>query len=68
VFLLFFQKRFGDEQWKSRVHVPGLFEPAVQRLLDVLPQSPTVGAHHHAAAHRGVICQFGALDDLVVPF
>ena len=68
VFLLFFQEGHRDEEREGRVDVPGLLEAPVEGLLDVFPQRPAVRAHDHAAAHRGVIGQLGAQDDLVVPF
>ena len=40
--------------------MPGSFEAPVEGLLDVFPQRPAVRAHDHAAAHRGIIGQFGA--------
>src|SRR2546422_7193893 len=58
----------GNEQRKSYVLVPRGFEAPVERLLDVFPQRPAVGAHDHAAAHWGVIRQLGAKHQLVVPF
>ena len=48
--------------------MPGLLEAAVESLLDILPQRPAVRTNDHAAPHRGIIGQLGALDDLVVPF
>ena len=68
VFLLFFEEGHGDEQREGGVDVAGLLEAPVERLLDVFPQRPAIGAHDHAAAHRGIIGHLGFQHDLVVPF
>src|SRR5579864_1130614 len=65
--LLFIDEAPGNKQRERHVLVPGRLEPAVQRLLHVLPQRPTVGAHNHAAAHRSVVGQLRLQDQLVVP-
>ncbi len=65
--LLFFDEALGDEQRKRYVLVAGGFEAAIQRLLNVLPQRPTVRPHNHAAAHRCVVGQLRLQHQLVVP-
>ena len=56
-----------NQQRKGRVHVAGGLEAAVERRGNVFPERPAVGPHDHAAAHRRVIRQFRAQNQLVVP-
>ena len=65
--LLLLDEAARNQQRKSRVDVAGGLEAAIERLLDVFPERPAVGPHDHAAAHRSVVSQLGAQNELVVP-
>ena len=67
VMLFLLDKVLGNEERKRDILMTRRLEAAVERLLDVLPERPTVGAHDHAAAHRRVIGELGAQYELVVP-
>ena len=58
----------GNQEGESRVLMSRGFEAPVQGALDVLPQGPSVGTHHHATAHRRIVREFRPQDQLVVPF
>src|SRR6185437_2541587 len=68
VALLLLDEAAGNQERKGGIDVAGGFEALVERGGDVLPEGPAVGADDHAAADGRVIGQFGAEDELVVPF
>ena len=61
------QQALGNEQRKVRVDVAGRLEPAVERLLDQLPDGVAVRPDHHAALDGRVVGQLRAPDDVEVP-
>ena len=67
VFLFFFEKRFGNEQGKVRINMPGRFEHIVERPLHLFPDRVTVRLDDHAAADGRILSEVSTLDDLVVP-
>ena len=62
-----FEKTHGDEHGKAGVLVAGLLEAPVQRLLNILPQRPAIGAYDHRPAHGAVVGHLGAQDERVIP-
>src|SRR5258708_6523910 len=56
-----------DQQRKRHVLMAGGLKPAIEGLLNVLPQRPAIGPHDHAAANRRVIGKLRLQHQLVVP-
>src|SRR5271168_2266868 len=67
VLRLFLQKTLRDEQREVRVARPGLLDSLVELVAQGLPDGETVGPKHDTSAHRRVVGQFGAKDQIVVP-
>lgn len=67
VVLLLLQQALRDKQGHVHVlHARGL-EPAVQLILDVLPDRVARGFDHHAALHAGVVAQLGLFHHIRIP-
>ncbi len=52
---------------ERHVLMAGGLEAPIERLLNIFPQRPSVGAHDHTAAYRRVIRELRFEDQLVVP-
>ena len=63
----FCRKRQRDEQREVGVLVAGRLEHVVERALHVLPDRVAPRLDDHAAAHRRVLGEVRAGDDLLVP-
>jgi hypothetical protein len=61
------EKTLRNEQREVGVLVPRVLEHLIQGLLHLLPDGIAVGPDDHAPAHRTVVRQLCARDDLVVP-
>ncbi|MPM40584.1 hypothetical protein SDC9_87228 [bioreactor metagenome] len=68
VVLLLLQQRLGNQQGEIDVFVAGLFKPAVQPGLDILPQGVSIGAKDEKPLHAGIFNQLGLLAHVGVPF
>ncbi len=67
VLLFLGQERQGDEQREIGVDVAGGLEPVVEFALHLFPDGVAVGFDDHAAAHRRMLGEVGAFDDVEVP-
>ncbi len=61
------QKALRDEEREVRIARAGLLDAPIELVAQQLPDAEAVGTKHHRAAHRRIIRQLGAQDDVVVP-
>src|SRR5713101_7500357 len=61
------QEALRDEEREVGVARTGLLDAAVEFVAQILPDREAVGAENDTSAHRRIIGEFGAQDDVVVP-
>src|SRR5438093_435457 len=67
VILLALEEALRNEEWEIGVLMTRRLEHVIEGALHSLPDTVAIGTNHHAAAHRRVVGELRAQDDLVVP-
>src|SRR6516165_1087989 len=64
---LFLQKTLRNKQRKVGIAGAGLLDSAIQLVTQVLPDSEAIRTKYDTSAHRRVVGQFGADNQVIIP-